>query len=151
MRGGIKFVFPALQWPRGQCAGLECASIRCAVQIVRVTPPTAAFMIKSTLSSHRAGQLQAPGSPQDTCDSGTRWWRGGDICHHLHQLQLVLWVQIAVVLCSVVLRCGENTEQLRMTLLILLIPWPGAVLILQYCNTDTGGETHNSWQWYFYW
>ena len=82
---------------------------------------------------------------------GTRWWRGGDICHHLHQLQLVLWVQIAVVLCSVVLRCGENTEQLRMTLLILLIPWPGAVLILQYCNTDTGGETHNSWQWYFYW
>ena len=39
-------------------------------------------------------------------------------------------MQIAVV----VLRCGENTEQLRMTLLILLIPWPGAVLILQ-CNT----------------
>ena len=46
--------FPAQYWPRGQCAGLECASIRCAVQIVRVTPPTAAFMIKSTLSSHTA-------------------------------------------------------------------------------------------------
>ena len=64
--------FPAQYWLRGQCAGLECASIRCAVQIVRVTPPTAAFMIKSTLSSHTAqGSFRPPGSPQDTCDPGT--------------------------------------------------------------------------------
>ena len=98
-----------------------------------------------TLLTHSTGQLQAPG-----VSAGHLW--PGDICHHLHQLQLVLWVWTAVVLCSVVLGCGENTEQLRMTLLILLIPWPGAVLILQYCYWYGGrNSTHNSWQWYFYW
>ena len=64
------------------------------MQIVRVTPPTAAFMIKSTLSSHTAqGSFRPPGSPQDTCDPGT--------------------FVITCISCSLYCECGSSSVVFR--------------------------------------
>ena len=99
-----------------------------------------------TLLTHSTGQLQAPG-----VSAGHLW--PGDICHHLHQLQLVLWVwqQLCCVLWCWAAERTQNSWEWH-----YWYCWYLGLVQYWYCNTVTDTDcgrnsTHNSWQWYFYW